>query len=94
MSRFDDMTSVERFDWITGKAREWGWCPPETVAALRTEHDKRVTDLLDANNRFEQRARDAERVTDLLEKNMSVMGKMLADIGRERDALRQAGRVA
>lgn len=30
-------------------------------AALRAEHDSRVTDLLDANNRFEQRARDAER---------------------------------
>jgi hypothetical protein len=28
---------------------------------LREAHDARVTELLDANNRFEQRARDAER---------------------------------
>lgn len=30
-------------------------------ARLRIAHDARVTELLDANNRFEQRARDAEQ---------------------------------
>lgn len=58
-------------------------------AKLRVAHDARVTELLDANNRFEQRARDAERTVDTVERAMRQMAFQLGDLGRERDALVQ-----
>lgn len=56
-------------------------------ARIRAEHDARVTELLDANNRFEQRARLAERELEAANLQMRQLGKMLGDLGRERDEL-------
>lgn len=33
----------------------------QIVAALRTQHGARVTDLLEANNRYQEEAREARR---------------------------------
>lgn len=60
-----------------------------TFASLRITHDARVTELLDANNRFEQRARLAERELDALNNQFGATARMLADAGRERDALKE-----
>lgn len=50
-------------------------------AAQRAEHDARVTELLDANNRFEQRARSAERELATLDRSHRDLGKRLALLG-------------
>lgn len=40
----------------------------EAVAELRSEHDRRVTELLEANNREVERRRELEREVELLQR--------------------------
>lgn len=61
--------------------------PVNRLAQQFERHDARVVELLDANSRFEQRARLAERELDAANRAMKALGAQLADMGRERDEL-------
>jgi hypothetical protein len=80
-----DIQNARRFTHDDGYAR--GEALVLEFARLREAHDARVTELLDANNRFEQRARDAERELDTSNRAHRATGKMLADVGRAVEAV-------